>query len=166
MSINATIDGILYSGIQTILTGGKTIALAETGGSGINVLTGEATIEASSTRMITHNLDLSSYIAIWYLKNWQAYLQSTTSTLLTPVFGISTYNVEINTIPSALLGTTSNRVNATVYIPYKQSDGTWGGATALADSGGYKSTNNAFHFGSNYGNAVGDYVYTILDFSS
>ena len=37
MSITATIDGTAYSGIETITTGGKTIALTESGGGGGSV---------------------------------------------------------------------------------------------------------------------------------
>lgn len=44
MSINATIDGTVYNGIQRITTGGKTVLLSETGSglpSGITLLSGQ-----------------------------------------------------------------------------------------------------------------------------
>lgn len=40
MSISATVDGTTYSGVQTITTGGKTISLAESGGSGGTIASG------------------------------------------------------------------------------------------------------------------------------
>lgn len=44
MSINATIDGVVYAGIDTITTGGKIVSLAETGADvpvGVTILNGQ-----------------------------------------------------------------------------------------------------------------------------
>lgn len=40
MSISATVDGTTYNGVQTITTGGKTITLAESGGSSGTIASG------------------------------------------------------------------------------------------------------------------------------
>lgn len=55
MSINATVDGRTYSGITRITTGGKTVTLSESGGSG-----GSGPFTLVSTQTYTHSEDWSS----------------------------------------------------------------------------------------------------------
>lgn len=141
----------------------KVVGTFEGGSSGGNkIYPFTYTTSTGTENVLYHNLNLSSYVAIWYFDGYVEEKEAGTSTVLKPVYGTVGYNAETNFLSEALKADHPNQSSG-YYAAFKSSEGIWNMAGV---SGSGTSSANAIKFGSGYGNFVGTYKGFIIDLTN
>lgn len=126
--------------------------------SGLPIYTGKHTVSNKNTQHnINHNLNLDSYICLYWLDDMSSYLSDTTSTAFAIMFGIGTFKADLG-----LASENSGYTGYGVVKGYKQSDGSW------TFTGNYNNITSKDKMEMNYTYEVivGTYSYIIIDLSN
>ena len=132
------------------------------GGGGNKIYPFTYTTSTGKDNVLYHNLNLSSYIAIWYFDGYAEEKEAGTATMFIPVYGVVGYNAETNFLNEALKTDHPNQASG-YYAGFKSNDGIWN--TAIVSGNGASSA-NAIKFGSSYGNFIGTYKGFIIDLTN
>lgn len=136
---------------------------ASGGGVGLPIHTGTYTISNPNTsKYIVHNLNLNSYICIYWLSNLDEYIAGTEKTTKNVVCGVSCYKFDLG------LPTDGNSFKNFVFAKdYKQSDKLWGtGMTNDSGNTNIKTDGNKCFIATTVNLIAGTYNWIIVDLSS
>lgn len=134
------------------------IEAISTGGGGLPIYTGKHTVSNKNTQhAIKHNLNLNSYICLYWFDDMTTYVSGTTGTDTAIMFGVGTYKADLG-----LASENSGHSGYGMIKAYKQSTSGW------AFLGNYNDTTSKDQMEMNYtyGVIVGTYSYVIIDLSN
>ena len=127
---------------------------------GLPIYKGKHTVSNKNTQhAVTHNLNLNSYLYMYWLDDMDTFLAGTTDTNNGVVFGIASFNPDLG-LPCEGLDATKTTFGAT--RTYKQSTQAWSGSAAPNAS----STKDTMELNFTYGVIIGTYSYIIIDLSN
>ena len=127
---------------------------------GFPIYKGKHTVSNRNTQhAVTHNLNLNSYLYMYWLDDMDTFIADTTSTGNDIVFGIASFNPDLG-LPCEDSDTT--RTTFGTVRGYKQSTQTWS-ATGTVNA---TSTKDKMELNFTYGVASGTYSYIIIDLSN
>ncbi len=127
---------------------------------GLPIYKGKYTVSNRNTQhTVTHNLNLNSYIYIYWLDDMDTFLADTTSTSNDLVFGIASFNPDLG-LPCEGLDTA--RTTMGVVRAYKPSTQAW----SLIGVGITTTTKDKMELNFTYSVKVGTYSYIIIDLSN
>ena len=125
---------------------------------GLPIYTGTHTVNNRNTQhVINHNLNLDSYIGIYWLDDMASYMEDTSKTDTSIMFGMAGYKVDLGLSSENGLATGIGFVKA-----YKSSTAAWKGNGDSTNA----STKDALEMNYLYGAAEGTYNYVIIDLSN
>lgn len=127
---------------------------------GLPIYKGKHTVSNRNTQhVVNHNLNLDSYLYIYWLDDMDTFLAGTTDTNNSIVFGIASFNPDLGLPCEGLDATKTTFVAVRSYKPSTQA---WGGPAGI-NAG---STKDTMELNFTTGVAVGTYSYIIIDLSN
>lgn len=125
---------------------------------GLPIYTGTHTVNNRNTQhVINHNLNLDSYIGIYWLDDMASYMEDTSKTDDSVMFGMAGYKVDLGL-------SSENGVNSGIgYVKsYKPSTAAWKGSGSSTNA----STKDELEMNYTYAVYYGNYRYIIIDLSN
>lgn len=133
--------------------------------SGLPIYTGEQVItNGNLQKVIEHNLNLSSYLCIFWDVNAADFIATTEDTSSRIIFGVGGYNCDTNVCPTSVAYDQMGFVWAKAYKP---STATWNNnAYAVPSTSSERSTENKFYMKNAYNIRNTTYKWIIIDITS
>lgn len=127
---------------------------------GLPIYKGKYTVSNKNTQhAVTHNLNLNSYLYMYWLDDMDTFLAGTTGTSVDIVFGIASFNPDLG-LPCE--GLDAARTTLGFARGYKQSTQAW----SASGVGNNNTTKDTMELNFTYSITVGTYSYIIIDLSN